>query len=394
MINKAFKDITFEDIASLITNGVSESQNLEFKKEVWRRDDRAIKDMLKDISAMANAYGGILIIGMTEDEDTGQATEIINVPDAEDERDRILSSCLTNLQPRIIGIDIRVLGDDKKILLVHVPNSSTIHQIIFAHLYQFWFRHDRQQSVMTYNELRDKFTSEQITQSSLKELINSRYNLNKRQGKTQLVLRAFPLVNKTNLNLKDEGIRDILKFSSLDRPNGWTFNFSTAIAKPTINGVMVGGGTRKTLELFRSGYIEGIIEDADGLMSETVRNFIATDGTQHMQAEILTGLAVIEYTLSFCNRVQSINSHLGQDTQYAIGIELHRVSSYYLPESGLRGSQYHVKRWDEEEIIIDPIVLDTMDPVKITKELGDRVWQAFGFEEEPFYKEGNFDFSV
>ena len=53
--------------------------------------------MLRDITAMANSYGGYIFLGIKQDdENNGLPVDIIGIdsPEAEKERDRILSSCL------------------------------------------------------------------------------------------------------------------------------------------------------------------------------------------------------------------------------------------------------------------------------------------------------------
>ena len=58
ILKKQFDEITFIDIEELIANKVSESQLLEYKTQPWTSS----KKMLKHISAMGNAQGGLIII--------------------------------------------------------------------------------------------------------------------------------------------------------------------------------------------------------------------------------------------------------------------------------------------------------------------------------------------
>ena len=53
---KPFDAIASEDLHFLIEYRVAEGQNLEYKKQQWGRNDEEVREMLRDISAMANAY--------------------------------------------------------------------------------------------------------------------------------------------------------------------------------------------------------------------------------------------------------------------------------------------------------------------------------------------------
>ena len=46
---------------------VAESERLEFKREAYGRADDDVREFLKDISSMANAAGGFLLIGVDAD---------------------------------------------------------------------------------------------------------------------------------------------------------------------------------------------------------------------------------------------------------------------------------------------------------------------------------------
>jgi predicted HTH transcriptional regulator len=65
---KPLTEIAPSDLRDLIDNKVRESQTLEFKRENYGRLDDDIREMLRDISAMANAFGGDLLLGVDEDE--------------------------------------------------------------------------------------------------------------------------------------------------------------------------------------------------------------------------------------------------------------------------------------------------------------------------------------
>jgi len=97
IFNKPIENLSQGHLQSLRDNKVSERQNIEYKGRVYEKNDEEIREMLRDITAMANSYGGYIFLGIKQDdENNGLPVDIIGIdsPEAEKERDRILSSCL------------------------------------------------------------------------------------------------------------------------------------------------------------------------------------------------------------------------------------------------------------------------------------------------------------
>lgn len=76
--DKAITDISGRDIEAL--KGIKERNRLEFKEQL-SLSDRDKLELLRDICALANADGGLIIIGAKES--NGQCTEFINVEKAD-----------------------------------------------------------------------------------------------------------------------------------------------------------------------------------------------------------------------------------------------------------------------------------------------------------------------
>ena len=64
---KPTSQISVAEIEVLVTERVSEDQYLDFKKQPYPTGDAGAREMIKDVSAFANAAGGYLIIGIEED---------------------------------------------------------------------------------------------------------------------------------------------------------------------------------------------------------------------------------------------------------------------------------------------------------------------------------------
>ena len=264
------------DRRQLITAHAQENQT---KRDVWGNSDEDIREMLRDISSMANAYGGHIIVGMDEDP-SGIATALVAVPDAAKQRDRILASSLANLQPRIRGLEIKPIEYEpgNHVLLIKIPDSIDLHQIIFKGLYQFWIRHDRQKTRMSYEEIRDAINKRQASLSRSQEIWQQRKSNFGATGKRLLLLSMSSLrLGDEILNIADASLRRVIELSHKDRQNGWTFSFRYRSVRPSLNGLTVGGlDYGRGLEVYRTGYIEGyaVLDDessiaATGLEGQT-----------------------------------------------------------------------------------------------------------------------------
>ena len=64
---KSLDKITESDLQELIDNGVAEGKTLDYKEKLSGNSDAEKKEFLYDVSSFANASGGNLIFGITED---------------------------------------------------------------------------------------------------------------------------------------------------------------------------------------------------------------------------------------------------------------------------------------------------------------------------------------
>ena len=112
-----------KDLQELIDNKIEESTTLEYKSLDSLKDNAEIA---KDISAMANSEGGVIIYGIKED-DKRHPKEIEWSSDKglKDKIDQVLSS---RINRKIEGCEIKEvpLDDDKEkfVIVVNIPRSD------------------------------------------------------------------------------------------------------------------------------------------------------------------------------------------------------------------------------------------------------------------------------
>jgi len=383
--NKTFDDISMQDIQTLVENGVHENQNLEYKKVMWDLDesiggghDEKKREMLKDISAMANRNGGYFIIGIEEGGD-GQALKIHNVVDAENQRDRLLSSLLTNISPRIPGIQIKCVGtEEEKTLILHVPNSfRKPHMITFGGYNQFWARHDRQKSPMSIDEIEDAVINTVNITKNTETFFSERKKeiLSEIDDLPAMVMGVYPVgAEKEIVDVADPQLREFLKRPPRARSDGVNFVFNYCSPQPSYYGLSVGEGDLRKVDLHRNGYLEGRVMVSSFVEKET---------------NTMTNWAIVEYLYCFIKEVKQIYAHLGFDGQTLIYFSFYNIFGYCLKK---KLSTWNIPGelgvWHKSNLEIKPITFMGLDEVKVTKIIADRIWQSFGFDNEPFIVDG------
>lgn len=157
VFDKPLDAVAFADIEALKSAGVQESQYLDYKRDVYGGDT---KELLKDITSFANAYGGEIIVGVEEDGD-GRPQSIPGVSDYKSEYTRYEQSAMTGIDPRIPGLKVYAVPSTdpaKGAIVISVPRSSRApHMVTVSGEDRFWRRHGRHKNRMTTADIGESF---------------------------------------------------------------------------------------------------------------------------------------------------------------------------------------------------------------------------------------------
>ena len=118
-------------LQSLIRDQVAESDTLDYKRDMYGTSDGDTKELLRDISAMANNLGGYLLIRIEEANEV--PVQILGIEQGDIAVERILSSSLAGITERVYGLDSRSipLANGRAVVAVFVPPSSRApHMVI------------------------------------------------------------------------------------------------------------------------------------------------------------------------------------------------------------------------------------------------------------------------
>lgn len=277
MLNKEFDDISLLDLQELVNVGIPEGRHLEFKRDHYGRNDDAKREFAADVSAFANAQGGLLLIGI--DQKNGVASEIVGVearnPDiligAIDE------SLRASIEPLIHGLRVRWIEfrENLGVVAIKVPRSwNSPHRVTVARDNRFYVRDENGKHPMAVDELRRAFLFGTEVEERIRQFRHNRIELLlKNEGplgmdmtKPKLIVHIVPLASYTegtqlNLNSGQQGIPPI-------EAHGYNPLYS-------IDGLVTYSGPEEKTDhvrafstLFRNGVIEAVasfhIHEQDG----------------------------------------------------------------------------------------------------------------------------------
>ena len=176
------KNWTESKIKNLITGEVEESLTLEYKSaEALGRSDYQKQEITKDVSAMANSAGGLLIYGIAENSqpDKRHLPEKITPVDRFEFPREWIEQVINSIRPRIDGILIHLVilnsGENDVVYVVEIPQSHTAHQ---AGNHRYYKRFNFQSVPMEDYEIRDVMFREQVPDVVVRFLIELKENEN------------------------------------------------------------------------------------------------------------------------------------------------------------------------------------------------------------------------
>lgn len=257
-----FAGISEQDLQLLVSNGVAEGRDLEFKAVPYGNADGDRREFLKDATAMANTVGGHIVIGIAEANGVASALQPITSSPADTEKLRLENILLASVEPRLIGVQMReVPVPAGYVLVLRVPRSwNPPHRVTHGGSNRYWLRHSSGAYEPTVDQLRTVFLGGADMERRLLEFRLdrlARLGTGERgfllRARAQLVLQVVPLA---------EGAFDMptvttatTDFAPLNTRSGhtWRYNLEGLLIHSPVDqrGSVVG-----YTQVFRNGRVE------------------------------------------------------------------------------------------------------------------------------------------
>jgi predicted HTH transcriptional regulator len=125
LLGSPLEQVQHAQLITLIDNQIAEAFDLDFKSELYGNSDKEKRDAATDVAALANTAGGLLILGIAED-NQARAVAAPGVSIAEEEERRIRQIVGSQVVPLPV-LDVLRIEDPTRsghgLILIAVPRS-------------------------------------------------------------------------------------------------------------------------------------------------------------------------------------------------------------------------------------------------------------------------------
>jgi len=261
-----------QELVEFLNRRISESTGvIDYKLELsgGKGPDRANVELLKDVSAFANAEGGHLLIGIDEPtRENDGAAFLVGVEDGEKVATQIEQRCAECIDPRIPGLLARAvpLKSGKSAIVVHIPPSpSRPHMVIYegTKTRTYFIRHSETAQPMKSSEVRQAVLSAAAgNQNAIEYAANQEGRLKELylKSKCALLVHATPLVPVEVLwNVTGNEWRQVMDGSHRQKH---AINLRGNYRRPSIEGIVSLNKDKDPdfiYEVHRTGYVGALL---------------------------------------------------------------------------------------------------------------------------------------
>jgi hypothetical protein len=400
--------LSVETVARFVEDHAPESGTLDFKETLVLDKMETKRDLVRDVSAFANASGGWIIVGISEQGRPHYAASWahLSTEDAEKIRQQVIDLCASHIDPAIPGLDVQTEAvRETSLVVISIPAAGRIpHAVIgFDGKTEYHVRVNDTKKQMTPSELQAAFaraSSQRVTPEPKDDSSNGRFAVEEalREAQEQagdapfFCIAGAPVdLHPDVLDLQSQSVRQILAENADGHTVETTLGWVISKAKPEYRGIAASIGP----------YAFSLRDD--GLMTWTVQ--LSEDAgffqsKKESRTRVFSPFAVVGYPLSFARLFCALRGiMMGTSGPYAIqmayggcqdillyarciGLPGYRPTP--LPEESDKG------RMNERRLKLpyEPMEFNALLPADwIARDLLKHFYQAFGYPQEdiPFW---------
>ena len=268
-----------ESLEEFLALRVQEGAYIDYKRKLsGKKKKEAHKEFLKDITAFANANGGLLVLGVKEpSEDQSVDDQIIGLEDGTELAKTLERLAASSVEPRIPGLLVNpvTISDTHAVVAVYIPNSMIkSHMVNYMKDRTFFIRHTESSVPMATHEIRDAVLNSATTQGQARYYADQEerealeYTI---QDRRAFLLQAIPILTITEpWDVLSKPIKKIVSGEDREFIGASLNRFSLRsyiTPTPTLKGV-IGKQSREDpplwlTEIHRTGYLQAIYMDIE-----------------------------------------------------------------------------------------------------------------------------------
>lgn len=368
--------ITHEELQALVSNGVRESTQLEFKRDQYTWDKNGTREFLADVTAMANTRGGDILIGLEEEEGAAKDLVGVEIADPDKEVQRMASKLRSCLDPALTSVDIAPVrvSEGRYVLCLRIPLSWGRPHRLHLGKDQFFARNTSGKHPMDSVAIRSAFLGSASAVMRVREFRRSRLaRLQAGEGPVGMAKGALVVLHAVPLSSLDPGGPEIDLKSIRADDDAAPIGFATQSGDSNrynldglVRYVEFEAGVEAYTQVFRNGVLEGV---NTGLLGRRSPNS-GIEGNI-FDPEIRAGIG----------RFRALTKRSGKGAPIAWMISLVGVKGECIRASGSRKGEPFV----QDLVLPDPVVQESPEEryVNLCHRLLDPIWQASGWEGSP-----------
>jgi hypothetical protein len=394
-LGKPIHDIDKNDLQKLVDEQREEDKHIEYKEALPKNGSDDKKEFAADVSAFANADGGVIIYGIKEK--TGLPTELcgIDIANKDDEIRRLDQMIMNNIAPRVLGIEIPPpidLGEGKVVLIINIPKSFSMPHMVSLGDSRFYLRRSRSRPPLDVEEIRNAFLFSNTITEKIKNF------------RIERISKIFS--NSLPFKLND-GIKLVLQVVPLSAFSSFTkLDIGCLSDKVRANEL-------HPFPILSGGYYSSVTSNIDGFVAHSFENEERTilDGYfQVFRTGIVETLGVLDLEddkkigIQFCEREIKFSIERSLQIYKQMGIS----PPFFIMATllGAKGATLEMdkrmlavfgkgKVIDRNEIFLPEIYLEKLDDdlFQVLHPVFDAMWNAAGWAACQHYdEEGNYQY--
>ena len=366
--------IELTDLEQLQSNAVLEGKTIEYKKQLPTNSDADRKEFLADISSFANASGGDLIFGITEENGSPKSINGVEIENVDEEIRKYENIIRDGIESKIVFATRAVNVSGKKFVFLFRINKSWTgpHRVIYKGHDKFYSRNSAGKYALDTNELKIAFSisqtlTEQISKfkvERISQLVADNLPLPFYDG-GKIVLHLIPLESFSPSHNID--LNPIISNPAKLKPiytSGWSHRIN-------LEGILsYSGGSNDKSHSYIQLYRNGIIEAVEGLM-------LSTEREKKYIPSVTYELELIKSLGEFLN----LAKELGINMPIVIFLTLIGIKGYEMAVDRMRFWDDYYKI-DRDILQLPETIIESYDtePKDILRPMFDLVWNACGFK--------------